>query len=85
MAFARVSQPRAHNGLLAADLTDVSSLFPWARNVDAIQRGMSFGEDEQLSISIVSAVTATSGDARLLPQFEMPHAAGARSFRQSIR
>jgi len=28
--FARVSQPRAHNGVLAADLTDVSSLFPWA-------------------------------------------------------
>lgn len=28
--FARVSQPRARNGVLAADLSDVSSIFPWA-------------------------------------------------------
>jgi hypothetical protein len=85
VAFARVSQPRTRNGVLAADLT-VSSLFPWAGNVNGISKGMSFGEGEQLSISVISAVTVTSDKTpRLLPQCEMPHAAGARSFRSLIR
>jgi hypothetical protein len=36
--FARVSQPRAHNGVLAADPADVSSIFLEAGNVDGSSR-----------------------------------------------
>jgi hypothetical protein len=71
VAFARVSQPRTRNGVLAADLT-VSSLFPWAGNVKLMvfQEVCHFREGEQLSfISIISADTVTSDKTpRLLPQ-----------------
>ena len=80
--FARVSQPRLATVLAADPADDVSLIFPGLGNVDNIRERCVIWT----RIATLYIVAATSGKvARLVPQCEMPHAAGARSFQHRTR